>query len=58
MLFILVDTKSISLSVEVGKPWDSFVGDLALKCTARSLLVFYGGEKFVSKNVSKSVLSI
>lgn len=29
MSFRLVDTKSISLSVEMGKPWYSFVGDLA-----------------------------
>ena len=27
-------------------------------CTARSLLVFYGGEKFVSKNVSKIIYLI
>ena len=32
------------------------VGNLASICTARSLLVFYGGEKFVSKNVSKKAV--
>jgi len=54
MLFILVDTKGMSLSVKVCKPWDSFVSCLALICAARSFLVFHGAEKFVSKMLANS----
>ena len=48
----LEDTRGMSLSVEIGNSWYPSIGDLASICTARSLLVSYGGEKFVSKNVS------
>ena len=51
--FKLKDTEGLSLSVEVGKPWCSFVGDLASICTVKYLLVFYGGEKSVIKILSK-----
>jgi hypothetical protein len=35
--------------------WYLFIGDLDSICTVASLLVFHGGEKFVSKNVSKVI---
>jgi hypothetical protein len=41
------------LRVEIGNSWYLFVGDLASICGGGSLVVFYGREKFVSKNVSK-----
>ena len=42
------------LSVKRGNSWYPFIGDLASICTARLLLVFYGGEKFVSKMLANS----
>jgi hypothetical protein len=43
----------MSLSVEECKPWYSLIGDLASGAVVYYHLVIYGGEKFVSKNVSK-----
>jgi hypothetical protein len=41
------------LSVEKGNSRYRFIGDLASICAVKYLSVSYGGEEFVSKNVSK-----
>jgi len=53
LTFGLKDTEGMSLSVETGNSWYLIIGDFASICGGGSLVVFYGGEKLVSKNVSK-----
>ena len=46
-------TSFANINAMIGILDHRFIGRLTSICTDRSLLVLYGGEKFVSKNVSK-----